>query len=107
MVVAPFDGAAGVTPKLATAGLVVWLDETRGTLGGCSAGIVVWGWDKEGGGRAGEAGRCCGAIARGFAANGLVIWKYLIGCLLFVVKFVEILNSKLNFTYRWLGYVRG
>jgi hypothetical protein len=30
-------------------------------------------WDRDGGGRAGEAGRCCGAIARGFAAKGLVI----------------------------------
>lgn len=39
---APFDGAAGVTPRLATAGDVVCDDdETRGTLGGCSAGIEV------------------------------------------------------------------
>lgn len=71
---APFDGAAGVTPKLATAGLVVWLDETCGTLGVCRAGIVVWGCcGSDGGGKAGEAGGCCGAIARGFAASGLVI----------------------------------
>lgn len=35
-------------------------------------------WDREGGGRAGEAGRCCGAIARGFAAKGLVIWNIML-----------------------------
>lgn len=76
MVAAPFDGAAGVTPRLATAGLVVWLDETMGTLGGCKTGIAVCGcWGKDGGGSAGDAGRCCGAIARGFAASGLVIFE--------------------------------